>query len=1586
MIDIRKQLLDTRAARVKIEQELRTTAAQLKQLEQSLAELQRVGRTPGDDREAEELLARVRRLRTQTEQTQGRYNEGARAVSAATELYGRFLLEERDELQDMDANCPFLLLPLRLETRFMTTPRGAPQLWVRIYPDDLAIETHETPLTVDERAAGEAYWRSSWGADEVAQKKAWAALVAASGPARAAWIAHALTPTNAPPDEPAFSATELRGATWSQPARVRVMPDRLVVMTYSGGERVHTQAGKVIPDPLIVGPDPAGKNLIPKDGKLEFPDELAWLVDFEAAVNIGMGVKIDLTPAQARGGFDRVVVLGVRRTNDKLEAVERLRALFDSHHYTDGLSLITQGTPTNNTDAAPAGRPAADAATDESWRVERGEPLFKPDTGANRPSQPDLAVQKDGQRLAEALGLPYATFQHVRHADNSDALEARAMNGAAYPGTLGYYAQEFLSPPIENRNKIYDLRRFMVDYVSGRGPLPAFRAGQQPYGVLPTTAVSRIEWYSRQQFLDAPPVFRLLPTILEQLNILRRTWTDLSRRVSRVGFGNDPDQTLLDILALHPAPAELYMRHAATATYSRNYLIFNAMDDSVLPAEEKRIARARDILTKLGMLDLLPTRIMSLLWFAGASPLDGPTVEEGVLSETKPLKQTIPQGNYINWIAQSDIATLRDENFGIDEQGRPRPAPRALLYLLLNYAMQRALIDAGNNVRESEGLSIYAQEAHFLNIREPEERTVWHQFAEPARVSQGLPLGLYLQTTAGLGLPDLKETHASLSLLSTLSTARLERLLAEHLALCSYRLDAWYTGLVYYQLVNSIIPRRAFESDREDFAQGTSRGRGVYLGAYGYLEDLRPAPRPRARVEQPPDDYDEPIPLQEAPLNNAGFIHAASIRQATAAAILRTAHLTHATAANRGAMSVNLSSARVRRAEWYLEGMRMGQKVGALLGYQFERSLHDKELDIYLQAFRQRFPFEVDTNKPPPAGVPIEALAARNVVDGQKLVQAYQTGAFPYGVTELDTAPAAHRAAVQQLVKETAEALDAVADLALAEGVFQVSTGNHERAAAMLDAVNRGGIPPEAELVRTPRSGTSLAHVVGAVLPTAVPVDLNWVDGTPRAQTEPRLNSWVDGLLGDPADIRGRARIKGRANPATFTAAELNLSALDFLPVVGEDVAPGGELERRIVYALRRREGLGDATEITLDLIDPDPAWAPSVKTFFQVLPLVRALRRLASECRPLNADDLIAPYSPVTVDEDRRRVDIVELQTRADAAQLRLQATRDKLENAHNGGLPADVEQLRLALIDAAAFGLPDFPANASGGDAGSIQALSDQAGSALKALALRSEATRQAVAAAGAIHAAEVDERANAVRTIINAVFGGTLNVLPLFTPHNAPELAQSLAARGDLLKDAPPLAADTWLHGLTRVRPRIARVEELRLFAGMFDTAGDSLSLTIMQTPHAPGSRWLALPLEKIPLERGSVRALALMLPQDYDPAGAQCGLLFDDWVEVIPGTEETTGIAVHFDQPNAEPPQTLLLALAPHLGGEWRWDDLVATVLETFELAKERAVDTDQIDTTSWAQMLPALVMPVTPKNTTASLNLLKNAMYSVVRNP
>ena len=49
-----------------------------------------------------------------------------------------------------------MLFPVRIETRFVTDGNG-PQLLVRIYPDEIHIDTHETALTKEEVDAGMAY-------------------------------------------------------------------------------------------------------------------------------------------------------------------------------------------------------------------------------------------------------------------------------------------------------------------------------------------------------------------------------------------------------------------------------------------------------------------------------------------------------------------------------------------------------------------------------------------------------------------------------------------------------------------------------------------------------------------------------------------------------------------------------------------------------------------------------------------------------------------------------------------------------------------------------------------------------------------------------------------------------------------------------------------------------------------------------------------------------------------------------------------------------------------------------------------------------------------------------------------------------------------------------------------------------------------------------------------------------------------------------------------------------------------------------------------------------------------------------------
>ena len=98
--------------------------------------------------------------------------------------------------------------------------------------------------------------------------------------------------------------------------------------------------------------------------------------------------------------------------------------------------------------------------------------------------------------------------------------------------------------------------------------------------------------------------------------------------------------------------------------------------------------------------------------------------------------------------------------------------------------------------------------------------------------------------------------------------------------------------------------------------------------------------------------------------------------------------------------------------------------------------------------------------------------------------------------------------------------------------------------------------------------------------------------------------------------------------------------------------------------------------------------------------------------------------------------------------------------------------------------------------------------------------------------------------------------------------------------------------------------------------------------------------------------------------FDPTAAQTGLVIDAWTEVIPNRQETTGIAVHYNQPNAEPPQALLLAVTPEVTGSWKWDDLMSVLEETIERTKLRAVEPDQLGDSALGQILPAVLTPTT----------------------
>jgi hypothetical protein len=106
-------------------------------------------------------------------------------------------------------------------------------------------------------------------------------------------------------------------------------------------------------------------------------------------------------------------------------------------------------------------------------------------------------------------------------------------------------------------------------------------------------------------------------------------------------------------------------------------------------------------------------------------------------------------------------------------------------------------------------------------------------------------------------------------------------------------------------------------------------------------------------------------------------------------------------------------------------------------------------------------------------------------------------------------------------------------------------------------------------------------------------------------------------------------------------------------------------------------------------------------------------------------------------------------------------------------------------------------------------------------------------------------------------------------------------------------------------------------------------------------------------------------------------AQCGLVLDEWPEVIPTADVETGIAFHYDRPNSEAPQAWLLVTLTDFRGAWTWADLVDALRARRSTSRRRGPSPVHVDQTAYAQFLPATIMAVTMRQLTISAMLAVN---------
>ncbi|HTE47842.1 MAG TPA: hypothetical protein VK636_21555 [Gemmatimonadaceae bacterium] len=1278
---------------------------------------------------------------------------------------------------------------------------------------------------------------------------------------------------------------------------------------------------------LTVAPDSAP----PSDGtSIPLQPNARWLVDFDEAERVGMAVRI--TTAEAKPsmtlsrGFKRLHVFGVDWTQTPDASAAALRELMHSHIYSDGLSTITPGTPTNVTAEDRAGAPP----TKDAWTA-----ALDPE---NRPSA--AAVTKNAaDRLWRDLGIvPTADDLLTAYpgADVPDQKVTSEVINAIWEGTLGAFAVDVMGD-LANDGSLFYIRDHAYRYLQPAGPYSALRIGRQPYGVLPIVG-------GRESHTGDTPAET---QFLRWISLLEAMWRSaVTDRVPRLGRSSNVEADMNALLQRVPVSG----MHQYRTIHDR---VVVTTTPAMQPFDSAQQSNNSLLWTYLGS-TASTTPMTQFTVHPSAAPLGLPFVDPNPGPPGSRLSS-----NYLQTIA--DLAHTAGSYDAIKAHQSGGSVLEALVAKSMMRELHRADMRTINNyqlVKKSIAAMprlgvlqvspwpfggpppvpgpgpiiqiVNASQASRVVIPAVTGTKTVRQFVTDAIAPGAIIPGDYGAVASAL---------ASIEWLGAQPADQIERCLINVLDGFSYRLDAWITSLASKRLAT---------------ARATTPT-GVYVGAYGWVDNVHPTTIG----------------------SSLGYIHAPSIAQATTAAVLRSGHLAHNDAEHQ-AFDINLTSDRVRTAIQLLDGVTQGQPLAAILGYQFERSVRSASLLLaqYILPFRRLVPLRSSgdpTSAPVAPATASDNIAARDVVDGVTLIQRWQNEGVKLLSALVPAPPAADMTALGAVLDALAGTYDAVADVMIAEAVHQNVLGNGVRSGAVLAALDRQETPPRMDFVKTPRSGKSFTHRVLVLIgDETLPPSWSAIPADVRAKAEPRLNAWIARLIGDPARVSFAASVTGTGSPVNLTVS-LSEIALSPLSLVMACEAPGkdspSELDERVMRAFAAKvTAPTPTTEIAL--LDAPPASAAAnaigLGAFRSSL---RWIYRFVTTHRAATANDLSLPQDGN--DEGFTAAVLTAFAARADAvvaAHAVVIASLDPLVATP----PASAEPLRTALWAAAALGVSSSIPGVSP-LASSSTDRDDLLARAKRVVAdMHAAATRQAALVTTFSARKGVLPRDTAAFHVdrIRALLGEHFPVLPPFTARNAPDVTASIGDRSTLC-GGDDLAPMSWLQRMALVRAGVGGLSRILLGAEMLQSGVAPASMLVAQLPRSAGEKWLALPYGATAPEAELSIAVASSGAMDFSQPLA--GLFCDAWPEVVPNRTETTGLTFHYDAPGARPPQAILVAAPPFPPDtSWTVNSILETVMEARRFAPLRAVSPADL---RWlGTVLPPVWLPTSATLDSAPVNL------------
>ena len=678
-----------------------------------------------------------------------------------------------------------------------------------------------------------------------------------------------------------------------------------------------------------------------------------------------------------------------------------------------------------------------------------------------------------------------------------------------------------------------------------------------------------------------------------------------------------------------------------------------------------------------------------------------------------------------------------------------------------------------------------------------------------------------------------------LKTLATKDAAEVDRALRAALETATNRLDPWATAIAWRRLQSLAAAPRT-------------------LGAYGWVD----APR-----RQTPGDH--------------RFVLAPSAQQAATTAILRDRALGDADADR---WQMTLASDPIRDALQLADATREGAHPTESLGQKVEAIVNRPDV---IDRLRDAFP-----------SLPIFVRAfmrIRRVCDGAAVLDAAVNR--PSELTNLGVRPAQLTA-----LRRFAAAVDALADLHVAEAVFGVVKGRTATAAAATTAAGGQAPPPDFDVVRTPRSGRVVNTVALVVLPNA-PTP-GGTKPSPVVLADPAVAAYVNGRAGAAASASWTWK---KLDPAGSSAGTATLADAGLRPC--DTVGLGLAQLRELV-----REASGAAA------LGPDDPPGHAV---------VRSLAAALSAVPALAEDVADTPPDPAGAAELAQRFTRVRTAAGAAAGDARAAAAPAQTENAR-----------RKALARMARWGITPLT----------------EGGTLAERLVRAAEILERRIAEAPAtLEGATVEVIAGAIGALVSPE-----GPLPVFGRLRAATFAGLRAE--PVSAGAKPRLDPDWLETVAAVRPPLARLEAVQLEQRLA-SGGEPLRAWTnrpgdpWQTVPPPPSDTEVVRATRLTAVFGPPNVLP---PQPAaNTTGTVAVAVIDRFGETVPDPEHISSVAFSHDLPPARAPQAVVLAVPPDVDEELTPAVLVDIVADVRALARTRMADAAQLGAAAGALHLASL---------------------------